>query len=75
MPRIAVASYVQESNSFAPALSEWRDFEQGQVLYGDEIFRSARGTRSEVAGAIEAAEAAGGVELIGLMRAMQRSSG
>ena len=75
MPRIAVASYVQESNSFAPALSEWRDFEQGQVLYGDEIFRSARGTRSEVAGALEAAEAAGGVELIGLMRAMQRSSG
>jgi microcystin degradation protein MlrC len=75
MPRIAVASYIQESNSFAPALSEWRDFEQGQVFYGDEIFRAARGTRSEVAGALEAAEAAGGVELIGLMRAMQRSSG
>lgn len=75
MPRIAVASYIQESNSFAPALSEWSDFEHGQVFYGDDIFRTARGTRSEVAGALEAAEEAGGVELVGLMRAMQRSSG
>ncbi len=75
MPRIAIASYVQESNSFAPALSEWRDFEQGQLLYGADIFSAARGTRSEVAGALEMAESLGDVELIGLMRAMQRSSG
>ena len=34
MIRIAVGSYVQESHSFAPTSGRWRDFQEGQLLYG-----------------------------------------
>ncbi len=71
--RVAIGSYIQESNSFAPTVGHWRDFEEGQLHYGQNMLDNQRGMRSELAGAMALADARG-VVLAPLLRAMQRSS-
>ncbi len=72
--RIAIGSYIQESNFFSPVYGDIELFKAGQLFYGDAVLSTARGTRTEVAGAMDVAEARGGIELLPLLRAMQASS-
>jgi microcystin degradation protein MlrC len=72
--RIAIGSYIQESHSFAPTVGRWEDFREGQLCYGSDVIEGMRGTATEVNGAVDVAEARGGVTLLPLLRAMQRSS-
>lgn len=72
--KIAIGSYIQESNHFSPVYGSLEFFNAGQLFYGDDVLNKARGTRTEVAGAMDAAAAHGGVELLPLLRAMQSSS-
>lgn len=72
--RIAIGSYIQESHNFAPTVGRWVDFLEGQLFYGQDVFDKLRGTATEVNGAVDVAEAQGGVTLVPLLRAMQRSS-
>ncbi len=72
--KIAIGSYIQESNFFSPVYGNLDLFKAGQLFHGDEVLSTARGTRTEVCGAMDVAEARGGVELLPLLRAMQSSS-
>jgi microcystin degradation protein MlrC len=72
--KIAIGSYIQESNFFSPVYGNLDLFKAGQLFYGDDVLSTARGTRTEVCGAMDVAEARGGVELLPLLRAMQSSS-
>ncbi|MBC8074480.1 MAG: M81 family metallopeptidase, partial [Chloroflexales bacterium] len=56
--RIALGGFVQESNSFSPVPGSWLHFGPGQLLRGPEMLEGFAGTRSELAGALDAARAA-----------------
>ncbi len=56
MPDVAVASLMQESNTFAPGLSTLDDF---TIHRGETAASYTEGTNSELAGAIETLERAG----------------
>jgi len=76
--RIAIGSYIQESHSFAPTVGRWDEFRAGQLSYGQDMLEGVRGTRTEVAGAIDVAtrygQRNGQLELVPTLRAMQSSS-
>jgi len=62
-PRVALAGFVHESNSFAPSPADMAAFEQGggylPLSRGARIVERARDVNLPVAGAVEHAEAAG----------------
>ncbi len=72
--KIAIGSYIQESNFFSPVYGSLDLFNAGQLYYGDDALSTARGTRSEMCAAMDVAEARGGVELLPLLRAMPAAS-
>ena len=49
VPRIGVASLVQETNTFSPKPTEWEDF---TVLVGADAEVALEGTNTEFAGAV-----------------------
>jgi microcystin degradation protein MlrC len=57
--RIALGGFVQETNSFSPIPGSWLHFGPGQILRSEELAAGLGGTRSEVAGALDAAREAG----------------
>ena len=57
--RIALAGFVQESNSFSPVQGSWLHFGPGQVMRGKEIVDQLGGTRSEVGGVLDMARSLG----------------
>jgi len=57
--RFAVGAIIQESNSFVPARCTLDMFRADYLLYGDEVIRGLRGTRTEVAGILSACEELG----------------
>ncbi len=57
--RFAVGAIIQESNSFAPARCTLDMFRADYLLYGEEVIRDLRGTRTEVAGILAACEEVG----------------
>jgi microcystin degradation protein MlrC len=65
MKRVLVGKLKQETATFNPSPTRYEDF---QVHFGEEILRASRGTRAELAGAIEVLEAAG-VEVVPTMAA------
>ena len=73
-PRIAVASIIQESNTFSPQPSTLADFEAQGLWLGAEAAELSQGTNTEFAGAMEVL-ADGGVEAVPLVRAWAMSSG
>jgi microcystin degradation protein MlrC len=74
MRRIGVASIMQESNTFAPQLSELADFERQGLHRGAEMVERCRGTNTEAGGALDALERHGVVS-VPLLRAWGLSSG
>ena len=74
MIRIALGSYIQESHSFVPTVARLSDFEEGQLLYGSSCLETQRDTLTEIAGGISVADSHRDVQLVPLVRAMQRSS-
>jgi microcystin degradation protein MlrC len=71
--RIAIGSFVQESQFFSPVKGSWQHFGPEQIAHGQAMLDAAAGTRAEVAGAMDVA-AQRGVWLIPLLRAMSSSS-
>ncbi|MEM6741001.1 MAG: M81 family metallopeptidase [Pseudomonadota bacterium] len=69
-PRIAIAGFQHETNSFAPFLTDFADFEMADswpgLLRGDAVIAKTRGLNLPIAGFAEAA-ATGGATLIPLL--------
>lgn len=63
---------MQESHSFTPVPCSWAQFESGYICRGSDIFVRFRETRSEIAGALDAAE---GIEPVPLIACSAISSG
>jgi microcystin degradation protein MlrC len=71
--RVAVGSFVQESNSFTPVPGSWFHFSPQHVLRGPELFEQRSGTRTELGGIIDAAVGYS-MELVPLMAASASAS-
>ena len=52
--RVAIASLMQESNSFSPLLTTVETFESYYIFRGDEILTGYAGARTEVPGFLDA---------------------
>jgi len=68
--RIAVGGFMHESHSFAPRPTRYIDFVQPggfpKLTVGEPLFAAVKGTSVPIAGAIERAEAIGGIDLVPL---------
>lgn len=72
--RVAVASIIQETNTFSPRASTLADFEAQGLWLGEEAERRSLGSNTEVAGAIERLRAEGLVP-VPVVRAWAMSDG
>lgn len=72
--RIALASFMQESNAFNPNPTTLEDFVADYVWRGTEVVEGARGREIEVAGCLEVLEERG-VEVVPLLAAHACSGG
>ncbi|BCB77975.1 M81 family metallopeptidase [Phytohabitans flavus] len=72
--RIAVASIIQETNTFAPQPSTLDDFTAQGLWVGDEAAERSAGTNTEIAGALASAAEAG-AEPVPVVRAWAMSGG
>ncbi|MEO2034612.1 MAG: M81 family metallopeptidase, partial [Planctomycetaceae bacterium] len=70
--RIVIAELKQETATFNPAPTSYEDF---RINFGDEMLSAYRGTRTEVAGAIDAFDKDGRVQVIPSMAAAAVSGG
>eukprot|EP00913_Durusdinium_trenchii_P022854 g21458.t1 len=71
MPRVLIAQLKQETSTFNPLPTFYEDF---RVEFGDEIPTTYRGTRTELAGAIDVFDDAG-IEIVPTMAAAAVSGG
>jgi microcystin degradation protein MlrC len=72
--RVAVASILQETNTFSPLVCTLADFEAHGLFEGPAVAEGLRGTNTEAAGAIAALDDAG-IEAVPLVRGWAMSSG
>ncbi|MFY1631767.1 M81 family metallopeptidase [Solwaraspora sp. WMMB335] len=72
--RVAVASVIQETNTFSPRATTLDDFTAQGLWTGAEADRCSRGTNTEIAGALTALAGAG-AEPVPLLRAWAMSGG
>jgi microcystin degradation protein MlrC len=73
-PRIAVASLMQESNSFSPLATTIETFESYFILRGDEILTGYGGARTEVPGFLDVL-GEGGAATVPLLAAYAAAGG
>lgn len=73
-PRIAVASIIQETNTFCPRFSTLEDFEAHGLYVGTQAADFVRGTNTEFAGALDEL-VQHGAEPVPIMRAWAMSGG
>jgi microcystin degradation protein MlrC len=68
MKRIAIAGFQHETNTFAPGLATYSEFEQADawpgLLKNDEVIRELSGLNVSITGFVDAAMANGGYEMI-----------
>jgi len=68
MKRIAVAGFQHETNTFAPSLAVYSDFEEPDawpgLLLGDDVLRELSGLKVSLTGFTDAAMAKGGYEIV-----------
>ncbi|MEO0426492.1 MAG: M81 family metallopeptidase [Pseudomonadota bacterium] len=71
MPRIAVAGFQHETNTFAPMRAGLREFEEADswpgLLEGPRVITGTRGLNLPTAGFVDAAERAGDIDLVPLL--------
>jgi microcystin degradation protein MlrC len=72
--RVAIGEIKQESNSFSPLLTTLKSFEDGYLLFGEEIITRLKGTNSEVAGFLSLSSQ-DGVEFVPTIAAWSLSGG
>lgn len=70
--RILIAELKQETATFNPARTHYDDF---RIHFGDDILRAYRGTKTELAGAIDTFEACGNIDIVPTMAAAAVSGG
>ena len=68
MKRIAVAGFQHETNTFAPTLATYEEFEKADawpgLIRGDEVIHALSGVHASLTGFVDAAMASGGYEII-----------
>lgn len=68
LKRIAVAGFQHETNTFAPTLAGFAEFEEAdswpELLYGDDAIDVLSGVNISITGFVDAARAAGGYDII-----------
>ena len=68
MKRIAIAGFQHETNTFAPTLTSFTEFEEEdgwpELLSGDDAIDVLSGVNISITGFVDAATAAGGYEII-----------
>lgn len=74
VPRIGVASIVQETNTFSPLVSTLADFESQGIFRGRGVEEAFVGTNTEIGGALRQISAQG-AEPVPILRAWAMSSG
>lgn len=71
MKRIAVAGFQHETNTFAPTIASYSDFEKAGawpgLLRGDEVIRGLSGVNIPITGFVDAAATVGGYEIVPLL--------
>ena len=71
MKRIAVAGFQHETNTFAPSLASFSEFEEAdswpELLRGDDVLDVLSGVNTSITGFVDAAKATGDVEIIPLL--------
>jgi len=71
MKRIAVAGFQHETNTFAPTLAGYADFEEADawpgLLRGGDVLRGLKGINIPITGFADAASAAGGYEIVPIL--------
>lgn len=72
--RVAVASIIQETNTFSPIPSTMEDFRAQGLWIGADALANTRSTNTEFAGAVAAIEAAGAM-VVPIVRAWAMSGG
>jgi len=72
--RIAIAQFMQETNSFVPFTTTVKTFEEQHLYRGEELFTAFGKARLEIPGAIAALRAAR-AEIVPLLAAMAMASG
>lgn len=72
MKRILVAEFKQETATFNPVRTTYDDF---QVAAGDDMLTAMRGTKTELAGALDVLEKVGQIELVPTISARAVSGG
>ncbi|MDA0748230.1 MAG: M81 family metallopeptidase, partial [bacterium] len=72
MPRILIAKFQQETAAFNPAQTRYNDF---QILRGEEISNTLRGTKTETAGVLDVLDEHGGIEIVPTYAAWAVSGG
>ena len=68
MKRVAVAGFQHKTNTFAPTLASFAEFEEADswpgLLSGNDVIRVLSGINISITGFVDAAMAAGGYEII-----------
>src|SRR5690625_3319256 len=72
--KIVVAEFIHESNSFREELTNFKDFEDFYLLYGNDVIEQFRGAKTGMGGFIERVEKIGG-EIIPLLSTFALPSG
>ncbi len=72
MKRILIAELKQETSTFNPEKTRYENF---QVHFGDDMLSTLRGTRTEMAGALDVFAEVGGIEVVPTMAAWSVSGG
>jgi microcystin degradation protein MlrC len=71
--RVAIGCFAQESHSFSPVPGSWSHFGPQELSRGAAVLKRFAGTRTEIGGALDAAQAYG-VEFVPLIAARASSS-
>jgi microcystin degradation protein MlrC len=72
MPRVLIAEMKQETGVFNPVPTRYDDF---QVILGEHLLETLRGTKTEVAGALDIFQEATNIEVVPTMAAWAVSGG
>ena len=72
MPRVLIAEMKQETGVFNPVPTRYDDF---QIVLGEHLLETLRGTKTEVAGALDVFKEAANIEVVPTMAAWAVSGG
>lgn len=73
--RVAMVHFAQETNSFSPVLTTYKDFEAAGIYRGGEVLDYAREGENTLSGFVAAVSENPGVEIVPILKATSTSGG